>query len=85
MSATRRKPHEEAPLIWSNALMFALTLAAAVILVPWYGLKHGFSAADWGVFAFFLIANGMAILYRKDLSLAGLGLGWCAFRLAASG
>ena len=49
------------PLIWPNALMFALTFAAAVILVPWYGLTHGFSTADWGVFAFFLIANGMAI------------------------
>jgi len=61
MSSISRNQHEEAPLIWSNALMFALTLAAAVILVPWYALKHGFSAADWGVFAFFLIANGMAI------------------------
>jgi stearoyl-CoA desaturase (delta-9 desaturase) len=41
--------------------MFALTFAAAVILVPWYGLTYGFSTADWGVFAFFLVANGMAI------------------------
>src|SRR6516162_1089562 len=32
-----------APIIWRNALMFALTFAAAVILVPWYGLTHGFS------------------------------------------
>ena len=51
----------QAPLIWTNALMFALTFAAAAVLVPWYGLKFGFSAADWGVFAFFLIANGMSI------------------------
>src|SRR5215469_4942269 len=50
-----------APIIWANALMFSLTFAAAAILVPWYGLTHGFSVADWGVFAFFLIANGMAI------------------------
>jgi stearoyl-CoA desaturase (delta-9 desaturase) len=49
------------PLIWPNALMFALTFAAAAVLVPWYGLTHGFSTADWGVFAFFLVANGMAI------------------------
>jgi len=49
------------PLVWTNALMFALTFAAAAILVPWYGLTHGFSAADWGVFVFFLVANGMAI------------------------
>ncbi|HEY4750870.1 MAG TPA: fatty acid desaturase [Steroidobacteraceae bacterium] len=49
------------PLIWTNALMFALTFAAAAILVPWYGLTHGFSTADWCVFVFFLGANGMAI------------------------
>jgi stearoyl-CoA desaturase (delta-9 desaturase) len=49
------------PLIWPNALMFALTFAAAVILVPWYGLTHGFSTADWGVFVLFLVANGMSI------------------------
>jgi stearoyl-CoA desaturase (delta-9 desaturase) len=29
--------------------------------VPWYGLTHGFSGVDWAVFAFILIANGMAI------------------------
>jgi stearoyl-CoA desaturase (delta-9 desaturase) len=57
--ATRTEP--EAPLVWTNVLMFVLTFAAAAILVPWYGLTHGFSAADWGVFAFFLVANGMAI------------------------
>ena len=34
------------PLIWANALMFALTAAAAVVLVPWYGLKYGFTGAD---------------------------------------
>ncbi len=51
----------QAPLIWRNALMFALTFAAAAVLVPWYGLTHGFSGADWGVFVFFLMANGMAI------------------------
>jgi len=52
---------QQAPLIWTNALMFVLTAAAAVILVPWYGLTHGFSTADWAVFVFFLGANGMAI------------------------
>jgi stearoyl-CoA desaturase (delta-9 desaturase) len=50
-----------APLVLSNALMFALTFLAAAILVPWYGLTHGFSTADWSVFGIFLIANGMAI------------------------
>ena len=58
-AATRNEP--KPPLIWANTLMFVLTALAAAVLVPWYGLTHGFSGADLGVFAFFLIANGMAI------------------------
>jgi stearoyl-CoA desaturase (Delta-9 desaturase) len=49
------------PLVWTNALMFALTFAVALICVPWYGLTHGYSGGNWGVFVFFLVANGMAI------------------------
>ena len=60
MSATLRNERKP-PVLWANALMFALTFAAAAILVPWYGLTRGFSGAAWGCFAFFLIANGMAI------------------------
>jgi stearoyl-CoA desaturase (Delta-9 desaturase) len=60
MSETPRT-QPQAPLIWANVLMFALTLAAAAVLVPWYGLTHGFSTADWAVFAVFLGANGMSI------------------------
>ncbi|MDE2136810.1 MAG: fatty acid desaturase [Gammaproteobacteria bacterium] len=57
MSAAPAKP----PLIWANALMFALTFAAAVVLVPWYGLRYGFTGWDVGIFLFFLIGSGMAI------------------------
>jgi stearoyl-CoA desaturase (Delta-9 desaturase) len=60
MSDTLRN-EQTPPLVWTNTLMFALTFAAAAILVPWYGLTRGFSGAAWGCFAFFLIANGMAI------------------------
>jgi stearoyl-CoA desaturase (Delta-9 desaturase) len=60
MSDTLRN-EQTPPLVWINTLMFALTFAAAAILVPWYGLTRGFSGAAWGCFAFFLIANGMAI------------------------
>src|SRR5260370_6236525 len=49
------------PLVWTNALMFALTFAAAAILVPWYGLTRGFSPAAWAAFVLFAGANGMAI------------------------
>ena len=55
----RREP--PAPLIWANALMFTLTLAVAVTVVPWYAVRYGFSALEWLVFALFLVGNGMAI------------------------
>jgi stearoyl-CoA desaturase (Delta-9 desaturase) len=57
--ATPSQP--QAPFIWTNAMVFLLTFVAAVVVVPWYGLRYGFSGADWGVFVFFLVANGMAI------------------------
>ena len=67
MSATPAKP----PLIWANALMFAITFAVAAVLVPWYGLKYGFTGADWGIFAFFLIANGMSITGVRPANVTG--------------
>jgi stearoyl-CoA desaturase (Delta-9 desaturase) len=51
----------QAPLIWTNALVFLLTFVTAAAVVPWYGLRYGFSGAEWGVFVFLLVANGMAI------------------------
>jgi stearoyl-CoA desaturase (delta-9 desaturase) len=50
-----------APLIWPNVLMFVLTAAAAIVLVPWYGLGHGYTRADVLCCVLFAAANGMAI------------------------
>ncbi|MGH8300346.1 MAG: fatty acid desaturase [Steroidobacteraceae bacterium] len=50
-----------APLIWTNILLFLLTFLAAAVLVPWYGLTHGFSVAAWVLLGVFLIANEMSI------------------------
>ncbi len=41
--------------------MFGLTFLAAITLVPWYGIVHGYHAAGWIAFTLLLIANGMAI------------------------
>ncbi len=60
MSDTTRN-EQTPPLVWTNALMFALTFAAAAILVPWYGLTRGFSHAAWAAFVLLAGANGMAI------------------------
>jgi stearoyl-CoA desaturase (delta-9 desaturase) len=50
-----------APINWAAALMFVLTSAVAVTIVPWYGITHGYHAAAWIWFTLFLGANGMAI------------------------
>ena len=50
-----------APRNWPVILMFALTALAAVVLVPWYGLSHGFHAAAWIWFAVILGANELSI------------------------
>src|SRR5579863_6152414 len=55
------RPEPLAPRIWSTTFMFAATFLAALLLVPWYGLKHGYSAGAWGFFVFFLYANGLSI------------------------
>jgi stearoyl-CoA desaturase (delta-9 desaturase) len=58
------QPHALAakpPINWPTTLMFIITPLAAAVLVPWYGLVHGFSAGSWGVFVFFLIACGMSV------------------------
>ncbi len=49
------------PLNIVNALMFAITMAVALIIVPWYGLTHGFSTAEWVVALSFTFLNGIGI------------------------
>ncbi len=56
-----RNPRRKPPVTIVNALIFSLTLAVALVLVPWQGLTHGFSAASWAFFAFFLVANEISI------------------------
>jgi len=42
-------------------VMFVLTSVAAITLVPWYGITHGYHAAAWVWAVLFLGANGMSI------------------------
>jgi stearoyl-CoA desaturase (Delta-9 desaturase) len=49
------------PLNVTNALMFAITMALALTVVPWYGITHGFTRAEWVVAVFFTLANGIGI------------------------
>jgi len=49
------------PLIIANVLVFSLTLLGALVLIPWRGFTHGFSAGAWIFCGVFLIANEMSI------------------------
>ena len=49
------------PVNWPAALMFALTAAAALTLVPWYGIVHGYGHIAWVWFVVLLSANELAI------------------------
>jgi stearoyl-CoA desaturase (delta-9 desaturase) len=46
---------------WATTLMFVVTFAIAVTVVPWYGFTHGYHAAAWVWFTLLLGANGMSI------------------------
>jgi len=52
---------EHAPINWITAIVFTLTPLAAVTLVPWYGIAHGYGPAAWVSFAVVLWACGVSI------------------------
>lgn len=56
-TATTARP----PILWANVWMFVFTLIGAVVVVPWYGLTVGYSAAAWVWFVMLLYANGLSI------------------------
>jgi stearoyl-CoA desaturase (delta-9 desaturase) len=49
------------PLVWTNVLVFALTMLGAIVLVPWYGIVHGYGLAAWVSFVAFLCLNELSI------------------------
>lgn len=55
------RPGEHAPINWLTTTVFTVTPLAALILVPWYGFSHGYSAAAWWSLPLFLFACGMSI------------------------
>ena len=58
-AATR--PAEHAPINWVTTTAFTLTPLASLILIPWYGLTHGFSTWAWVSLLGFLWACGISI------------------------
>ena len=59
-AAVTRAP-EHAPINWLTTILFTATPLAAVTLVPWYGLTHGYSLTAWLIALACLWAGGLAI------------------------
>lgn len=49
------------PILWAQTLMFVLTLAVALVAVPWYGFTTGYHWSQWLGFVMILGANGISI------------------------
>lgn len=54
-------PSSKPPIVWSNVMFFALINFSAFVLVPLWGLMHGYSGWAWFAFAVFMVLNGMSI------------------------
>jgi stearoyl-CoA desaturase (delta-9 desaturase) len=52
---------EKAPINWTNMLLFSLTPAFALLLVPAYGYFYGYDLYEWVVFALLMGFCGMSI------------------------
>ncbi len=46
---------------WPTLMMFVMTMGLALTVVPWYGLTHGYGAADWTGFAALLCITELSI------------------------
>ena len=52
---------EFAPINWPVTAVLGGTFLAAVTVVPWYGIVHGYSGWAWIFFGIFLVLNGIGI------------------------
>jgi len=52
---------EYAPVNWAVTAVLGLTFLAALTIVPWYGIVHGFSGWAWAFFGIFIVLNGIGI------------------------
>jgi len=59
--AQNEKTQEIAPINWPVTAVLGLTFIAAVTVVPWYGIVHGYNGWSWLFFGLFTVFNGIAI------------------------
>ena len=52
---------EIAPTNWPVTAVLGLTFLAAITVVPWYGIVHGYDMWAWVFFGLFTVLNGIGI------------------------
>jgi stearoyl-CoA desaturase (delta-9 desaturase) len=69
---------EHAPINWVTSIVMIGTLAAALVVVPWYGLTRGYSAWAWLSLVGFLWACGVSITagYHRLWAHRAYGAHW---------
>lgn len=60
-SKTNQTVAAKPPLLWLQTAIFALTLLAAITVVPWYGYEYGYSSSVVIFTLLFICVNGMSI------------------------
>jgi stearoyl-CoA desaturase (delta-9 desaturase) len=58
---TQAEAGKKPPIVWPVTIFFILSNLAAITIVPWYGMEHGYGAAAWWSFFTFLMLNGLSI------------------------
>jgi stearoyl-CoA desaturase (delta-9 desaturase) len=58
---TNESKSEYAPVNWPVTAVLGLTFLAAVTVVPWYGIVHGYDVWAWVFFGVFTVLNGIGI------------------------
>lgn len=51
----------KAPIFWSVTVALSVITLVSLIIVPWYGIAHGYSGTAWLFFVIFLFWNGIGI------------------------
>ncbi len=49
------------PIIFTNTLLFSLSGIVALIVVPWYGVSHGYDLWQWASFLLLFCLSGLSI------------------------
>ncbi|MFM5502246.1 fatty acid desaturase [Aeromonas veronii] len=70
------------PIIFTNTLLFSLSGIVALIVVPWYGMSHGYDLWQWASFLLLFCLSGLSItagyhrLWSHKAYKAHLALQW---------